>query len=432
MKQHLWIGCLILSIFSLTGCASRGNVFPQSDLTEEHWMQSVDNNTDEWAVGADKWFLTGDPDATEEMHSSAPDSAAISTIEVRVPNFSNIKVEGPFQVQLFGTDEHNTVQVFGANQVVRQVAVSVYGDTLFARMVNNEEGSSIRQLNRAIIRIGVRNLNNLAYSGSGRLEGRQLRSNSLTITSAGSGNIYLAGDVNLRQITQAGSGCINVFGAITSELNINTANSGDVNVSGNVGIRSIKHHGSGNINIIGANTDGLNVYADGSGKIGIQGRANVHKVVAKEKANVYIYSSVGQQIRAYLSGAATVGIAGYVNELYVDTTKYSRFMGRNLCTMDAYVRAHDLSHVNVTASNRIYAAATQNGSVYFFGTQEILSQFLRGSGTIIPIWFDRQTACMASMPTYKGGLSSRHIKPHQYVSKKKRPTGEKGEAAAEK
>jgi hypothetical protein len=54
----------------------------------------------------------------------------------------------------------------------------------------------------------------------------------------------------------------------------------------------------------------------------------------------------------------------------------------------AYARAYDNSHINVTATNKMYAAALNNGSIYFFGSPNLMSQFLSGNGTVIPVWND--------------------------------------------
>jgi hypothetical protein len=348
-------------------------------------------------------------------------------MKVQVSNFNNIKIEGPFQVQIFGSNECNSLYVYGPNAEVRQVAVMIKGGTLYIKMA--KDATYNRRMNNVIIRVGVVNLNNLTHRGSGRVEGRQIRSNGLNIFSAGSGNIYLAGDMNLRCITQSGSGCVNVFGAVTPVLDIYTTGSGEVNVSGNIGIRTIQHHGSTDVNIIGANTDGLKINTDGSGKIGISGRANIREIIAKQRTCVYINGSVSNSIYAYTSGSARVGIAGNTNELYVDASGQSQFLGRYLCAISAYVRAHDQAHINVTASKKVYAAATEGGSVYFFGTPDLMTQFLRDNGTVIPIWFDGKRSCMVRMPMYYKDSAPAYQTPPRYQWKNRRLVSAKGDVS---
>ncbi|MCP6769734.1 hypothetical protein NL529_33295, partial [Klebsiella pneumoniae] len=70
---------------------------------------------------------------TEEANRQAPYADAISTTVVNVADFSQIKVNGSFQVQIFGTYGHNSVYVYGPNAGVSNVAVSVNGDKLSIR-----------------------------------------------------------------------------------------------------------------------------------------------------------------------------------------------------------------------------------------------------------------------------------------------------------
>ena len=426
MKRYIAIGMLILGILALASCAYQGSPFPRSDLTNETWQQNVEANPGQWAQGADRWFLSGDPNRAEEASRQAPESSAISTMQVRVPAFNNIKVSGPFQVQIFGSLEQNSVYVYGPNEEVRQIAVAVHGNTLEVKVAGDPAGT--RQMGQVIVRIGIVNLQSLVQQGAGRIEGRQVRSTSLKIISSGSGTIYLAGNLNVKCIEQSGSGSVNVWGAITPVLDIESTGSGCVNVSGNVGIRMIKHYGTSNINIIGANSDALNIDAGGTGKIGIRGFVNVREIKAKDRTCVYICGSNSANLCVYLSGEARVGISGRANDLYVDARGDSRFWGRSLCTMNAYVRASDNAHINVMASNKIFASAVNNSSVYFFGTPDLMSQFVSGNGTVIPIWFDNKRACMVeAFPVYKDSYPVHRAHYQKYNWKNKKLRGVKGE-----
>lgn len=385
MKRYLPIGFMLLSTLTLGGCAYNRYPYLNTDLTKETWQQELDTNANVWTKGADRWFLTGDPNATELADRNAPYDASISTMRVDVPDFTNINVDGAFQVQIFGTYNPNSVYVYGPNEGVRQVVVSVRGNTLNIRQATKKAPTCMK---RVIIRIGIRNLNCLTQTGIGSIEGIQVLSNDFKIISSGSGNIYLAGNVNLRRVQQSGSNTISVFGANAPTLDIKTSSTGSVNVSGNVGVKSITHHGFGDINIIGVNSDGLSIYADGKGKIGLYGHANLKEVQARDNMRVYLYQSRSASAYAYAYDHARIGVAGYVDSLYVNTFGSSRFDGRFLRAETAYVRARDSSHINVTAGNKIFASATQNASVYFFGEPKLMSQFVSGNGSVIPIWSD--------------------------------------------
>lgn len=405
MKRYLLIGLILFSYLFLIGCASNRNPYLRTDYTEETWMREVHTTPNSWARGADSWFLTGDANSAERSNRSAPYSAAISTMTVAVPDFTGIRVIGDFQVQLFGSYDHNTVYVYGPNDGVREIAIQVRGNTLCIEQTKNATSS----VKKVIIRIGIRQLCSIVQlGGCGSIEGIRLNSRSLDIMTspATTGNMYLTGPVNLRRVTNLGKGNISVFGANSASLDIRAIGNGDVNVSGNLNLRSIYHGGGNHINVIGANTrTPLKVYAEGAGKIGINGRVNLRRVTAKGATRVYIYPVFSQSIHAFAYNNARIGLAGSTTDLSVDTRGKSRFWGKHLCAQNAYVRAYDQSHINVTATSKIFASATQNASVYFFGSPESLSQFVSGSGVVIPVRIDGRPSCgMVFEPrVYKSG-----------------------------
>jgi hypothetical protein len=425
MKRYILIGLIILSYLSLTGCASNRNTAYNTDLTKENWMQAVDTNPNQWTTGADNWFLTGDPNVTEVADRNAPYSAAISTMNVRVPNFSNIKVNGNFQVQIFGTYNGNSVYVYGPNNAVREAIIEVRGDTLCVEQARKVPGN----MNSVIVRIGVNQLNNLIQMGAGTVEGMQLRSSYLTVTSSGRGNMYLAGNMNLKRVLKLGMGNVSIFGANTPDLDIKTNGMGNVNVSGNVGIRSIMHHGKTNINIIGANSNNLTIYADGRGKIGINGIVNLREVKARDFTQVYVYRVASASLYVYAFDKARIGLAGGAQDVYIDAFKGSCLAASRLCADNVYVRAHEWAHVNIGGGTRIFAASTENSSIYIFGEPNVMSQFISGNGTVIPIWSNGPRNCPVAQPvnvypvvrsTYKD--ESRPQYPHS--SRKRRWKGE--------
>lgn len=394
MKRHLLIGLILISALILVGCSYKRNPTMNADLTQEGWISEVDSNPVKWTAGADKWFLTGDPNATEVDTRNAPYSAAISTTSVKVPNFTKIKLNGNFQVQIFGTYGNNSVYVYGPNDAVRETAIEVRGDTLCV----NQAPKARQDIRQVIVRIGVNQLQSLVQLGGGTVEGVQLHSYGLDVVNMGRGNMYLAGNMNLKTLINTGSGCVNVFGANTPVLDIKTGGSGITNVSGNVGIRSIMHHGRTDVNIIGANSDNLKIYADGRGKIGIKGIVNLRELKARDFTRVYIMRLRTTEAYVYAFDKAQVGLAGSAGSIYIDAFKNACVSARNLCANTAYVRAHQWAHINIAASNKIFAAATDNASIYFFGSPNVMSQFVSNNGTVIPIWSNNGSMCPVAQP----------------------------------
>lgn len=384
MKRYWLLGLIILSYLTLIGCASNRNPNIRSDFTEERWMHAVPTSPNAWARGADSWFLNGEPSSTERDNRHAPYSAAMSTMMVKVPDFTRIKVQGDFQVQLFGSVEHNSVFVIGPNDGVRKVSIEVRDNALCIEQVKDAP----YDVKKVIVRIGVRQLASIKQTGGCSLiEGVRLKSDGLSIMTTGTStsNMYLAGMLNLNEVSHAGMGKINVFGARSSGLMIKTSGRGAVNVSGNVRVRSIYHSGNNQINIIGANgLSPFKIYAEGAGKIGINGQVNIQEIIAKGQTSVYVYPVNSQRLHTVEMDQAHIGLAGVARDLYVETAGESRFFGRRLCTHNAYVTARDKSHVNVAATNKIFVTATQRSSVYYFGSTDILSSYVDSNAILIP------------------------------------------------
>lgn len=397
MKRYFSIAVCVLFFLTLISCATNRTAHVNNNFTQETWMTGVEKDPAQWLQGSDAWFRNGNPYI--QVRYNAPYSLAMSNMSVRVPNFTNIKTNGNFQVQIYGTQGSNSVTIYGPNSAVRAIKVEVIGNTLC--LIQAEKAPS--NMRQVVVRIAVAQLNNLVQMGNGTVEGIRLFSNRLNVLSTGCGNVYLSGNLNVQKITSTFKGSIIIFGANTPKLDIKTTGAGCVKVSGNIALGTIihKNKATGDVSLIGVNGNcASRIFAEGRGKISINGRANIRELRASGHTCVYVYPTGSGALYVYAQDSAKVGLAGSANNIFVDTSGSARFYGRYLCVRDAYVRAHDWSHVNVTASNKIFAAATQNSSVYFFGSPQIMSQFVSANGVVIPVWIAGMPACGA-MPGYR-------------------------------
>lgn len=394
MKRYLLLGLIILSSLLLAACAIRSDC--RVDLTRESWMREVESNPQRWMRGADDWFLTGNPHFPSYRGPYAPTTA---TMNVQVPYFSKIKVNGDFQVQIYGTDGSNSVQVYGPNDAVRATVVNVQASVQGNILCVTQVEKAPRSISHVIVRIGVNRLTELTQlGGRGRIEGMQLQTNYLTVTSLGSGNMYLSGNMNLARVNNFGRGCINIFGANTPVLDIKTNGGGATNVVGNVGIRSIVHQGQNDINIIGANSSYLRIFASGKGKIGINGVVNLREVKASDFMRVYVCKLMSTNVSVLASQQARIGLAGTTQNASIGGFDASSIWARDLCADTAYVRTQQHAHVNISACYKIFASATGNSSIYFFGSPHILTRFVRGNAIILPVGHSMMCSPVVPVP----------------------------------
>ncbi len=397
MKTLYRIGLLFICMTFLISCASNNNFLNQSqvnhNLVKETWMRQINLDPNKWTRSADSWYFTGEPNQTERFDNKAPYNSAMTISAVKVPQFTNVVINGTLQVQLVGMQEQNSVYVLGTNAAVRQTMVRVSGDSIYITQTKNGDASQA-DLQNIIVRIGVHNLRNLSISGSSKIEGRNLMSDGLTISSSSCGMTLLSGNMNLSRISHSGPGTISVIGAYSPNLNLTVNGAGSVNVSGRVNVHMINHAGNGSVSVIGANSTALTIYACGSGCTTVAGYANLRKLTAVDNTQVYLYWVNTKSAYITERGNARVGLAGSSYNLNVDITGTSRFEGQYLHACNAYVRTRNSSHANVESDGKIFAAASDNSSIYIFGSPNNVSRFMANAGTVLPVWNDD-----TSMPT---------------------------------
>lgn len=379
MRRHLHTLVLLLVTTVLTSCMYSRTPYLNNNLSKETWQSNIDTDSSKWLKGATQWFLTGDAIPAEVQK---PPYSMMGTMHVDVPEFSRIAFNGQYKVELFSSPDKQTVYVRGFTKDIDDVDISVRGKTLHLK----QRSGARREIKHVIVRIGVKHIDQLEQMGSGSIEAVQVFSPRLKIISRGGGPIFFRGGANIHEIVSLSSGNVTVLGAITPQLDIKSMSTGNVNISGNVGVHKIDHRGTGDINIIGANTDNLHIDATGVGKIGIDGVANVRQIKTSGRICVYLNHVATDELYAYASDKSLIGMAGDVNNLYLYATNASMIYAQSLLAHNAYARASYSAHINVTAGNKMYASATKNASVYFYGQPEVLSQFVSGNGVVIPVY----------------------------------------------
>lgn len=406
MKRFILLGIACITTLIFTGCANRSgsNTQIQSSLVNEYWMQHINLDPNKWTRHASNWFFTNEPSQFDQFANTSPLSNAITVMTVRVPNFTKIRVDGPFQVQVVGRQEHSSVYILGPNSLARHTVTESHGNTLFIHP-DTECTSKCGNLEQVIIRVGVRELNSVNYNGNGYLEGKDIESGCMDVSSTGSGNVLLVGNMVLREVSQKGSGTISILGANTPGLNVSVQSNGNLNLSGRINVRRIQKAGNGMLNIIGSSSDGLMIKSTGGGVTTLVGYTNLRKVSAEDSSRVYVYWVNSSGIYVDVHDHAHVGLAGATGNLDVDADGSSIFQGKYLRADNAYVKTRTNAHANVTPSNKLFASAMDNSSIYFFGAPNIVSRYVLGNAAIIPIFSESCPVPEAPRPpasSYKG------------------------------
>lgn len=383
MKQFASMIAVAIAALILISCASGRYPYPDSDLGKESWRQQMQTNSDAWATKADDWFLAGRPSSASMVNDDEDNPQVISKSRIRVGNFNSIKINGDFKVQIMGDAAEDRLTIEGPNEAVRTIKVSVQGNVLCLEQVSDEPVD----MSHVIIHISMRQLCNLIYNGNGCVEGIRIYSPALNVQSSGMGCIFLAGPMNINSVVSRGAGSVNLFTLASGHAVVESYSSGAVNIDAKEGInlRSIKHEGTGDINIIGATSKNLSINAKGKGIVSVKGRVVVKDIHASEEVCVFVDCIVGGGPCVYVYNDARVGIDGYAYSLHGYTSRSSRLMARYLKVKEATIESIGSSHVNVTASNQIFATARDYATIYFYGNPDILNQVETGDGSVIII-----------------------------------------------
>lgn len=382
LKKYL-LSIFLIFMVTLTACSNNKRIRERGtdDLIRETWVSQMNTNPNNWIKHADPWFLTGEPNLTQQQSETAPFYKAITTSTVRVSDFNSIVIFGDFQVQIVGGQTHNSVYIFGPNADAQHVFVTTNGNKIILRQSEKPTGT----MRNVIVRIGIRNLRTLENLGNSLVMGRTIVSDKLRILSSGAGSILLDGNMNLKIVQQTGAGTITVLGAHTPKLELMVPGNGNVNISGHIGVESILHTGNGTVNILGADSDNLCINTAGAGLTTVHGYVNLKRVLAENSSQVYVYGVFSKQLNVMTKAKAIVGLAGSAANLNVETCNTSCFLGQYLRSATVYVSTRDQSHADVTADQKIFAAAANQSGILYYGSNAILSKFISQQATILTV-----------------------------------------------
>jgi hypothetical protein len=389
-KKLSILGVTLALMLNVMSCSHPEYYRAQMDkgFSQENWMQQVNLNPNIWTKNADPWYFSADRDLITHQPVFDPVAEEMAAKPIRIPDFTHINVNGNFRIQIVGSQPRTSVTVLGPKQAKRLICIQIRNQTLYiypAPECKNDKKCP-RNFNDVTIRIGIHDLRSLTTNGDSSITGKDIYSSGLAINATNRSQLLLRGNMKLALVNDSGCATTTIIGAVTPCLYINVKGCGTVNVAGRVGVKCIRNLGQGNVNIIGACSHDLSVFGGDTSTTKIAGIANVRRVIAYGHSRIFMYWVNANCAIVKVSDHACVGLAGYTQSLYVDTDTAAVFYGKCLIAGSAFVRTFGLSHVNVTATKKIFASAYDDSSIYYFGSPSIISRFVYGNGIIIPVW----------------------------------------------
>lgn len=394
MKITVQAGIVFSCALLLAACANRppcaspvGCTQPHPDRWQETWLQQVPVSHKHWTHAVRSGFFAAEPSIGERRLSNTPFDQGLTVLAVRVPSFTDVRINGCFQTQIIGDQDQNSVYIAGTQDAIRQIPVEIQGKSIY---IGQTKGNAcLADLRRAIVRIGVQRLSRLAIYGSGDIEARNMTSHGMVIIASGNGNTVISGHYAVKGIDLLGNGRLTLIGAHSDDLTIHAPGSGDLSMRGNVGIGCIQHTGGGDIHIMNAWSRNLSLKTAGSGITAIQGNnINLTTVTAQDNSRVYIHGTDSAYIRAKGHQTAEIGLSGHTDTLEASFKDCSHFWGASLHSRVTYVDTQDAAHANVQALGRLFAKATNESSIYYCAATGDVSRFVSGNSMILPRCFE--------------------------------------------
>ncbi|MDC8758093.1 GIN domain-containing protein [Janthinobacterium fluminis] len=220
-----------------------------------------------------------------------------------VGNLGGLEVSGPIRVEV-RVGGAPSLDIEADSNLLEKIRSETSGDTLKLWV----EGG-IRSRNGVRATYTVTRLSELTVNGSGRVIVNELDGDALTVTSAGSAPIQLAGRLKQFDVRLNGSGSVNAAALTSNSVNASLRGSGRLMLGQIRGEKlNAELHGSGSISAGGA-VRNLNVQLHGSGSAQFDGlRSEVADLATYGSGS--IATAVTQKLVAQNVGSGAITVRG--------------------------------------------------------------------------------------------------------------------------
>ncbi|ARG96337.1 GIN domain-containing protein [Legionella micdadei] len=187
----------------------------------------------------------------------------------------------------------------------------------------------------------------------------------------------------LNSFTYKGEGTIGGSNIHSSLLDLNIDNSGQTTLGGYIVLRKLKASGGGNIQISGIHTQYLQLNITGKTKVQLAGVINVSKLNLEGDALLSMYWIKAPVLSVCQRGRSFIQLAGVVDRLDVELWDSAHFNGRYLRAKSAFVKTHDRSIADLTATKHQHTLATDASDIYFYKVSQTAADFMAYAGSVL-------------------------------------------------
>lgn len=339
-----------------------------SEPSADHpnWYQQLQTNNATWQKSFTQQSLN-----PNKLHYYSQ-----SKIQTRA--FSNIVINGDYQVQILGGQKQNSITLYGGWNQLRQLTININHNTLKLSNIDNKTKP-------ILVRISAPEINRITLNGSGIVVAKNLLGTQVTLTNNGHGNLLADGAASISKVNLTGKGNIAVLGASGKQISVTNTGSGDIHMQGKYDVRTLTDNGPGNINLTGLQSNALNINSAGSGNIIASGYANLETLTHSGSGNVYFYWTTSSTPKIMATGSGTIGLAGNANKTTAIIGGTVIFDGRFLRTKELNIKTKDNARAKVIALEQLLATATDESQIHYYNQPKHLLKYHSGSGVILDL-----------------------------------------------
>lgn len=265
-----------------------------------------------------------------------------------VPAFTQVNIEGPFNVRLHTNKKQKpSVMVHGDAMDLIRIQTRVIKHVLYVSIYEKREHFASKphlRLGYADLDINIPNFHRFMYQGQGTITAHKIHA---------------------------------------SPIDISINNNKNSTWSGRLGLRYLTLTGKGNTNINGVNSHNLNVTLEDSPHVILRGEANLRRLSTQGDGWLNFYWVKGGRVVVRSKGSTRVSLAGSVELLEACFSGKTRFDGRYLRAKESFIKTNDEAIAEISTVGDQHTLARGVSDIYYYNHPERQTDYMARNAAVL-------------------------------------------------
>jgi|GEM_PF-820636 len=291
--------------------------------------------------------------SSTQASRNLPPSVQIKTEKRDVPLFTQVHIEGPFNVRLHTNKKQKPgVTVRGDVLDVARIQTRVIQRVLYVSIYQKRErfGSQPHlRMGSADLDINVPQLHRFMYQGQGTITAHKIDAHPLDISI----------DNNQRSMW-----------------------------SGHLGLRYLTLKGRGSTEISGIHSQNLSVKLEGSPHVILRGEASLRHLYTEGDGWLNLYWVKGSRVVVRSTGSTRVSLAGSVEVLDACFSGKTRFDGQYLRAKESFIKTNDEAVAKISTVGDQHTLARHMSDIYYYNRPDRRTDYMTRNAAVLDMRSD--------------------------------------------